>query len=308
MPSADPLISVIVPVYNGAEYVAAAVESALAQTVRELEVVIVDDGSTDTTPAIAAELAARDSRVVVVRQANRGLAGARNTALRHARGSYVGFLDADDLWLPQKLERQVPYLRPGAIVYGDAQLVDDAGEALGRLSKHLDIEVADFDVLLSHNVIPVVTAVVDRTLLVDPFAEELRSAEDWHLWLRLAAAGHTFTYIPEPLAVYRIRAGALSSDPAWMARWRLAALELLEVEAERRNTLAARIGAERRLLVGELRRRAWAHALAGDVESSRDDLRAAARLEPRSARSAVSRIIAGSPPLLRAAARRLNRS
>src|SRR5689334_21141299 len=107
-----PLVTVVVPVYNTLPYVADALESALAQTHRELDVVVVDDGSTDGSSGVVVELAAREPRIRVVRQPNAGLAAARNAGLAAAAGEYVAFLDSDDLWLPEKLERQLAVAAP----------------------------------------------------------------------------------------------------------------------------------------------------------------------------------------------------
>jgi glycosyltransferase involved in cell wall biosynthesis len=106
--SSAPLVSVVMPVYNGARYLRQALESALTQTYRPLEIVVVDDGSTDDTPALLAEFG---DKIRSIRQQNSGSAAARNAALRAARGELIAFLDADDLWLPRKLAVQVDYLR-----------------------------------------------------------------------------------------------------------------------------------------------------------------------------------------------------
>src|SRR5512143_4014499 len=114
--SSEPLVSVVMPVYNGARYLRQALESALNQTYRPLEIIVVDDGSTDETSAILAEFG---SRIRAIRQKNPGSAAARNAALQAAHGEIIAFLDADDLWLPQKLEVQVAYLR----AHPDVELV-----------------------------------------------------------------------------------------------------------------------------------------------------------------------------------------
>jgi glycosyltransferase involved in cell wall biosynthesis len=99
-----PAVSVIIPVFNGERFLSQAIASAIDQTFSDLETIVVDDGSTDTTPAIAGGFG---SRVRYVRQTNQGVAAARDTGLAMARGTYVAFLDADDVWLPEKIERQI---------------------------------------------------------------------------------------------------------------------------------------------------------------------------------------------------------
>src|SRR5215212_10925703 len=101
-----PLVSVIIPAYNAGRTITAAVGSVLAQTFRDYEIVVADDGSTDDTGQCVARFG---ERVTYLRQDNAGPASARNLALRHATGKYVAFLDADDVWLPRKLERQIAY-------------------------------------------------------------------------------------------------------------------------------------------------------------------------------------------------------
>ena len=107
-----PIASIVVPAYNSETTLGETLRSLLAQTFSSFEIVVVDDGSTDGTRAVAAGFA--DPRIQIVSQANRGLAGARNTGIHHARGAYVGFCDADDLWVPEKLERHVAHLEANA--------------------------------------------------------------------------------------------------------------------------------------------------------------------------------------------------
>ena len=103
----NPLVSVIIPVYNGQEFIRDAVQSALLQTYPNLEVIVVDDGSTDSTRAIVEALAAADARVELISQANGGVARARNRGISAARGEFIAPLDADDMWAPEKIQRQV---------------------------------------------------------------------------------------------------------------------------------------------------------------------------------------------------------
>src|SRR5215831_13288100 len=120
-----PLVSAVIPTYNYARYVTGAVESVLAQSFDDLEIVVVDDGSTDET---ADTLRPFLDRIRYIRQGHRGLAAARNTGIRVARGPYVAFLDSDDLWLPEKVSVQIARLNGDpavGLVYGEAVLFDE---------------------------------------------------------------------------------------------------------------------------------------------------------------------------------------
>src|SRR5690242_5160744 len=101
-------VSIVIPVYGAEQYVSAAVQSAIKQTYKNLEILIIDDGSPDKSIEICQQFT--DSRIKIIRQKNRGLPGARNTGIRHAQGEYIGFLDADDIWLPEKIEKHVEHL------------------------------------------------------------------------------------------------------------------------------------------------------------------------------------------------------
>ena len=120
------------PLYNAARTVAASLESVLAQTYTKLEILVVDDGSTDEGVAICRSYG--DSRIQIVPQQNRGLAGARNTGIRHSSGAILAFLDSDDLWLPEKIERHVQHLEANPSVgvsYSRSAFIDDQGQPLG---------------------------------------------------------------------------------------------------------------------------------------------------------------------------------
>ena len=124
----------IVPAFNAATYIRQTLDSALAQTYRKIEVIIVDDGSSDLTAEIVEEFVARDARFQLVRQSNAGVGAARNTAIKRARGKYLAPLDADDLWSPEKLEKQVACMEQAGIntglVYCSSALIDEQGELL----------------------------------------------------------------------------------------------------------------------------------------------------------------------------------
>jgi glycosyltransferase involved in cell wall biosynthesis len=207
-----PLVSVVVAAYNMDRYVREAVDSVLAQEWPALEVIVVDDGSTDATVAALAAYAG-ESRVRVIRQANAGQTVAKNVGLRAARGEYVGFCDADNAWLPGKLSRQVPLLEAApdaAVAYGDIALFDGEGRPLpappvkrygGRITQRLLLE----------NFVTFNTALARRRVLEEfgGFDESLRMAIDYDLWLRISTR-YEFVYLPEPLVRYRIWGGQMS--------------------------------------------------------------------------------------------------
>lgn len=220
-----PRVSVIIPTFNATCTIAKAVESVLAQTFRDLEIIVVDDGSTDDTAAIAA--AYRD-RIIYIYQENQERAAARNRGLAEASGEYVAFLDADDLWAPAKLERQVAVLdaHPEVlVVYSQATVIDGAGRP--RLSGYRprtlgsgpDEPAFMLDRLVLSNCVPMSTSVARLTAVRESggFDVRFRYPEDWDLWLRLASRGR-FTFLAEPLASYRVEseeraAAAVASEP-----------------------------------------------------------------------------------------------
>ncbi len=140
-------ISVIIPVYNVEKYIAATINSVLSQTYTSFEVIIIDDASPDNSIEICQQFT--DPRIKIIRQQNRGLAGARNTGIRHAQGDYFAFLDADDIWLPEKLEKHVQHLDNSpkvGISFSRSAFIDEAGNHLNRyqMPKLQDIQPSDF--------------------------------------------------------------------------------------------------------------------------------------------------------------------
>ena len=218
-----PLISVIIPAYNARNSISAAVASALTQTHPAVEVIVVDDGSTDHT---LDALAPYQGRIHSLRQPNRGPAAARNAGLALAGGGYVTFLDADDWILPDKLRRQVTCLAGSPAVgwvFCDVVYVDGNGRHLYQASERyayarrarLDGDL--FSELLAGNFIPVHAPLIRRRCLAEagPFDEDPRliGVEDWDLLLRLSVSAPA-AYLPDVLAACVLHPGSLSADPA----------------------------------------------------------------------------------------------
>lgn len=210
----DNLVSIIIPSYNAAKYIKEAVDSALAQTYKNLEIVVVDDGSTDDTKTVLESYVA-SGRIRYIYQGNKGLAGARNTGIRAAKGDYIAFLDADDLFLPDKVAEQIRVFEENPeyrICYSDLLHFSEDGQTYHHRYQYPSGDV--FEPLLHRQLINPLTVMVERKMFEKYgfFDETLRRSEDWDLWLRWAHAGEKFYYLNKPLARYRIRsAGNLSS-------------------------------------------------------------------------------------------------
>jgi glycosyltransferase involved in cell wall biosynthesis len=222
----EALVSVIVPAFNAATYIRQTLDSVLQQTYREIEVIIVDDGSSDSTARIVEEFAARDSRFQLVRQTNAGVGAARNTAIERARGKYLAPLDADDLWSPQKLATQVACMEQFGVntglVYCSSTLIDEQGKLLhsgetktleGRLRHAMVLKN-----LLGNASVPLFrTSALEKVGLYLTRAEEQggQGCEDWDLALRIAE-NFEIRVVPEHLVGYRQCASAMSVNVAGM--------------------------------------------------------------------------------------------
>jgi len=199
----QPLVSVIIPTYNYGEFLGEAVHSVQAQSYATREIIIVDDGSTDDTQGIVRTFG---DDVRYVRQANAGPSVARNNGIEHARGDFVGFLDADDLWLPEKLAKQMALFDQlgasvGLIGTGTYDKFDGAGERIEEklLPQRKNVTV-DKTALLMRNHIACSSALVRRSCLehVGGFDNTLRYCEDWDLWLRISRH-YDVAVVDEPL-------------------------------------------------------------------------------------------------------------
>ncbi|MEP9356016.1 glycosyltransferase family 2 protein [Xanthobacter sp. KR7-65] len=223
-----PVVSVVMPVYNVEAYVADAIRSVLAQTFTDFELIVVDDGSTDASAAIIAGF--DDLRLRVIRQTNRGLAGARNTGIRAAAGRYIALLDSDDLWTPDKLDAHVRHLDRAphvGVSYSQSDFIDDSGRRLGlrQAPKLTDVDLLD---VLTRNPVGNGSAPVLRRAALDEIAEPIardgriepayfdetfRQSEDIECWVRIALRTQwRFAGIGRPLTLYRVNSGGLSAN------------------------------------------------------------------------------------------------
>lgn len=220
--------SIIVPAFNVEDTLRDTIEALLAQTYDLFEIIVVDDGSSDNTPRIAAEFL-RNPRVRVIRRPNRGLAGARNTGISIARGSVIGFCDADDIWLPEKLERHVRHLEANpkvGVSYSGSALIDDQGALTGHAQRPRLKDVGATHIF-KRNPIGNGSAMVIRRAALDDIAfrprseierdwyfdETFRQSEDIECWMRMALTTEwVFEGIPGLLTRYRINSKGLSAN------------------------------------------------------------------------------------------------
>ena len=271
----DPLVSVIVPAYQAAQFIAATLDSVLAQTFQDFEIIVVNDGSPDSED-LEKVLEPYRSRIIYLRQENQGASAARNTGIRASRGNFIAPLDADDLWEPEHLEAQIAMLEADPsidMVYADARIFGDAPEA-GRTVMELSPSrgevtferLATRQCTVHHCVCLIRREILLREGLYDP---ELRRAEDFDMWLRIAMHGGRICYQRRVLGQYRRRGGSLSSDPVPMIEGFLSVLAKTArapaLSAKQREVVERQILAERATLEVEKARRA---VIAGDAETA----------------------------------------
>jgi|GEM_PF-457222 len=201
----NPLVSVIIPTYNYGYYIEGTIQSVLSQTFSDFEVIVVDDGSTDNTGEIVRQFG---DKVQYIRQDNGGPNMARNTGIKAARGQYIAFLDADDKWLPEKLERQMPLIQRDpkiGLVYSRVYKFDQSGVIFGHYPLGPCYRGKVMRQLYMRQVITMSSALMKREVFkrVGLFDEKVTGPDDWDMWLRIAAC-YEFDFVPQPLALYRI--------------------------------------------------------------------------------------------------------
>lgn len=215
--SPAPRVSIVIPCYKTSGLVAETLQSVFAQTYKDFEVVVVNDGSPDT-PELEQAIAPWRDRLTYVQTDNCGLAGARNNGIRAARGELIALLDSDDLWEPQYLQVQVRKLDenpsadivyPNAIIFGNAPGLSEFPRSRGEVT---------FTSLVQENCVVMVSVLARRSALerAGLFDNSLRSCEDFDMWLRTVKHGGRIIYHPQVLVRYRRRPSSLSADEVWM--------------------------------------------------------------------------------------------
>lgn len=238
-----PLVSVIIPAYNAEALLERTLDSVLSQTYKNLEVLVIDDGSLDQTAELVKSVAQRDQRVRLLQQQNSGVAVARNLGIKNARGEFIAPIDADDIWYPQNIEKQVQCILAAGenvgLVYSWSVDIDDQDLPLGsfRASK---IEGEVYTTLVCHNFIGNASASLLRRACLEKVggydsnlkAQKAQGCEDWDLYLRIAR-NYQFAVVPDFLIGYRKLLNSMSCDYSQMAKSHLLVLEAVQQQQPR---------------------------------------------------------------------------
>jgi glycosyltransferase involved in cell wall biosynthesis len=227
-----PKVDVIIPAYNAAKYLAAALESVIAQTFEDWKILLIDDGSTDNTAEVVAPFIERlGPKLQYISKPNGGLPAARNTAIRNSSSEFLALLDADDIWLPSRLTELLRCFddRPRVgLAYGLISWIDADGMIIDTFSgnrNHVEGRIATH--IYTRKVhLPCPTVTFRRSCVdeVGLFDETMRATEDRDLWLRIALR-YEVAFVPKVLALYRLSAGSMSTDPGRMLKAQLQFVE-----------------------------------------------------------------------------------
>jgi teichuronic acid biosynthesis glycosyltransferase TuaG len=207
------LVSVITPVYNAENFLTKTLRSVINQTYKNIEIILVDDCSKDNSAEIVNRFITDKTSIVYhLQDMNRGAGAARNKALELAKGQYVAFLDSDDVWLPQKIERQISLMKEKKIgfSYTAIEMIDENGKKIK--SKRNIKETCDYKYLLRNTIIATSSVVVDRNILGDFRMPLRRGGQDYATWLMVLRNGEIAYGINDVLCQYRVASGSLSSN------------------------------------------------------------------------------------------------
>ncbi len=217
------LVSIITPSYKSERFIEDTIKSVLNQTYENWEMIIIDDCSPDSSNTIIEKYMKEDNRIKLIRlEKNSGPAVARNTGIREAKGRYIAFLDADDQWLPEKLEKQINFMEEKnlAITYSSYYIIDEEGKEVGE---YIVEPVLTYNELLKRNMIGCLTGIYDTSKLGKVYMPDILKRQDHGLWLKILKKVGTTKGIVEPLAIYRLRKNSVSSNKLLAAKytWKL---------------------------------------------------------------------------------------
>ena len=207
----DDLVSIVMPAYNSGEFIADSIKSILVQTYPHWELLITDDCSTDNTVEVIKELSKNDERIkLFVLEKNGGAAVARNNSLEHVRGRFIAFLDSDDMWLPEKLNKQINFMRDNnyPISFTSYEVLDEYKNSTNTIIN--SVNKIDYKGFLKNTIIGMSTSMIDSSIVGEFRLINLRANQDACLWASLLRKGFIAYGIFEILAQYRVRSGSIS--------------------------------------------------------------------------------------------------
>ena len=213
------LVSVIMPVYNAERYLEETLDSVLNQTYDDIEIICVDDMSSDGSRAILEKYKKKSDKVkAIYLTENAGVANARNVAIENAEGRFIAFLDSDDVWLPEKISRQIDFMLKNRyeFTFTSYRFMDADSKLMNTVVKAK--KELDYNKLLKHNAIACLTVVIDRNYIKEIVMPKTRH-EDYAAWLRILKRGHKAHGLDDLLALYRTRQNSLSGNKLKAATW-----------------------------------------------------------------------------------------
>ncbi|MCF4100657.1 glycosyltransferase [Gillisia sp. M10.2A] len=208
-----PLVSIIMPAYNSSRFIEQAIQSVLHQTYTNWELLVIDDASRDTTVKIVQECAAASSKIkLLISSENQGAGVARNKGIKAATGTYIAFLDADDLWFPEKLSIQLKFMQERGLqmTFSSYELISESGEKLHKMVEALPL--LSYNKLLRSNYVGNLTGIYSVEILGKIYNASIRKRQDWALWLSVLKETGNVEGITAPLAYYRIRRESISNN------------------------------------------------------------------------------------------------
>ncbi len=218
--TSSPLVSVVTPVYNAALFLEETIRSVINQTYPHWELILVDDCSTDGSYEIANAYSEKDSRIKSLQLTeNKGAGISRNFGIKEATGTYIAFLDADDLWIPEKLQTQLDFMTKNNcnICYSSYQLMNEDGSLQPKIVQALPN--LTFKKLLKSNYIGNLTGIYNAAALGKIYAPVIRKRQDWALWLKALKIENKAMGIKEPLAFYRVRKNSISKNKTGLLKY-----------------------------------------------------------------------------------------
>lgn len=214
------LVSVIMPAYNSEAFISEAIQSVIYQTYTNWELFVIDDASSDSTPQIIQEFSNTDDRIHFFKNvSNKGTHEARNKGIEAAKGDFIAFLDADDQWKPEKLQKQLEIISAENLpaCFSSYDLISENGRPLGRKVEALP--VLTYEKLLKANYVGNLTGIYNVQVLGKIYCPEIRKRQDWALWLKVIEEGGPMDGISESLAIYRVRKNSISTNKLEMLKY-----------------------------------------------------------------------------------------